>query len=77
MGYEANIYLTAPNTTKEEIDAWIAKNRPNDRGCGAEEWSLKIERTSKYVSTIPTSNEQLSTHVLRTQVLASYSWEKS
>lgn len=38
LGYKAEIYITAPNVTKEELDAWIAKNRPNNRGWGAEEW---------------------------------------
>jgi hypothetical protein len=38
IGYKAEVYITAPNVTKEELDEWILKNRPGSRGWGAAEW---------------------------------------
>jgi hypothetical protein len=38
MGYKAELYITHPSVTKEELHEWIKKTRPQYFGWGAEEW---------------------------------------
>lgn len=54
IGYKAEVYVTAPNVTKEELDAWISKYRPDNRGWGAEEW--KPEQWSKFKIWVDSTN---------------------
>jgi hypothetical protein len=52
--YKSEVYITAPNVTKEELDAWIRKNRSGDVGWGAEEW--KPEQWTKFKVWIDSTN---------------------
>ena len=47
VGYKANLYITHPSVTKEELDQWI-KDKANNQelGWGVEEW--KPENWSKF-----------------------------